>query len=238
MKSGSTLRKCWMVEPSALRSPHGATLWFLSGRKMEGFGSVSTSRDWMLGLKRILTPFHVCKRQWSQWSEPSFFQRWIWNPGSGKWRWPKSPYSIPPLPLEAWEFLNSSGCRTGCATLWLPSRGWCKNCLGELNLTYALIYLDNVVVFSQTEEETPDPVTGSVQAIPGTWSETQAFKVSFPPEKDCLPWAQSVWRGYWNWEMMASKALQRWLHRLIIQRSGGFWELPDFSSASLRITPG
>ena len=28
-----------------------------------------------------------------------------------------------------------------------------QNCLGELNLTYALIYLDNIIVFSQTEEE-------------------------------------------------------------------------------------
>ena len=28
-----------------------------------------------------------------------------------------------------------------------------QNCLGELNLTYDLIYLDNVIVFSQTEEE-------------------------------------------------------------------------------------
>ena len=28
-----------------------------------------------------------------------------------------------------------------------------QNCLGELNLTYALIYLDNMIVFSQTKEE-------------------------------------------------------------------------------------
>ena len=28
-----------------------------------------------------------------------------------------------------------------------------QNCLGELNLTYALIYLDDVIVFSQTEEQ-------------------------------------------------------------------------------------
>ena len=28
-----------------------------------------------------------------------------------------------------------------------------QNCLGELNLTYALIYLDDVIVFSWTEEE-------------------------------------------------------------------------------------
>ena len=28
-----------------------------------------------------------------------------------------------------------------------------QNCLGELNLTYALIYLDDVIIFSRTEEE-------------------------------------------------------------------------------------
>ena len=28
-----------------------------------------------------------------------------------------------------------------------------QNCLGELNLIYALIYLDDVIIFSQTEEE-------------------------------------------------------------------------------------
>ena len=28
-----------------------------------------------------------------------------------------------------------------------------QNCLGELNLTYALIYLDNIVIFSDTEKE-------------------------------------------------------------------------------------
>ena len=28
-----------------------------------------------------------------------------------------------------------------------------QNCLGELNLMYALIYLDDVIVFSRTEEE-------------------------------------------------------------------------------------
>ena len=28
-----------------------------------------------------------------------------------------------------------------------------QNCLGELNLTYALMYLDDMIVFSRTEEE-------------------------------------------------------------------------------------
>ena len=35
-----------------------------------------------------------------------------------------------------------------------------QNCLGELNLTFALIYLDDVIVFSRTEEGTPPPPTG------------------------------------------------------------------------------
>ena len=28
-----------------------------------------------------------------------------------------------------------------------------QNCLGELNLMYALIYLDDIIVYSKTEEE-------------------------------------------------------------------------------------
>ena len=28
-----------------------------------------------------------------------------------------------------------------------------QNCLGELNLTYALIYLDDVIIYSKTEKE-------------------------------------------------------------------------------------
>ena len=28
-----------------------------------------------------------------------------------------------------------------------------QNCLGELNLTYALVYLDDVIVYSKTEED-------------------------------------------------------------------------------------
>ena len=28
-----------------------------------------------------------------------------------------------------------------------------QNCLGKLNLTYALIYLDDVIIYSKTEEE-------------------------------------------------------------------------------------
>ena len=39
-------------------------------------------------------------------------------------------------------------CNTLATFQWLM-----QNCLGELNLMYALIYLDDVIIFSQTEEE-------------------------------------------------------------------------------------
>ena len=37
---------------------------------------------------------------------------------------------------------------------------------------------------------------GCVQMIPGAWTEAQAFKMSFSPERDCLPGAQSVRERY------------------------------------------
>ena len=35
----------------------------------------------------------------------------------------------------------------------VPFQSLMQNCLGELNLTYCLIYLDNMIVFLKTEEE-------------------------------------------------------------------------------------
>ena len=55
-----------------------------------------------------------------------------------------------------------------------------QNCLGELNLTYALIYLDDVIVFSQTEEH-----LHCLQVVfcpfPGAWAQIEAVQMSFPP---------------------------------------------------------
>ena len=48
--------------------------------------------------------------------------------------------------------MNSSGCLTVCNAL-ATFQQLMQNCLGELNLTYALIYLDDVIVFSRTEED-------------------------------------------------------------------------------------
>ena len=49
-----------------------------------------------------------------------------------------------------------------------------QNCLGELNLTYTLIYLDHVIIYSRTEE-TPHPLAGCLGEIHGEWPEAKVI---------------------------------------------------------------
>ena len=53
-----------------------------------------------------------------------------------------------------------------------------QNCLVELNLTYALIYLDNVIVFSRTEEDHLHHLRVVFSRFFGTWSETKTVEMS------------------------------------------------------------
>ena len=52
-----------------------------------------------------------------------------------------------------------------------------QNCLGELNLTYALVYLDDVVVFSDTKKEHLKKVDSSVGMFSGTWTEIETVQM-------------------------------------------------------------
>ena len=52
--------------------------------------------------------------------------------------------------MGVYEFLHMPNglCNVPATFQWLM-----QNCLGELNLMYTLIYLDDVIVYSKTEEE-------------------------------------------------------------------------------------
>ena len=52
-----------------------------------------------------------------------------------------------------------------------------QNCLGELNLTYALIYLDDVIVYSKTKEEHLVRLRAVLERIHGARSETEAVQM-------------------------------------------------------------
>ena len=64
----------------------------------------------------------------------------------------RHPNSTPLLWWGHWASLNVSICLGLCnvpATFqWLM-----QNCLGELNLTYCLIYLDDVITFSKDKDD-------------------------------------------------------------------------------------
>ena len=49
--------------------------------------------------------------------------------------------------------MNANACRLGCVMLQPYFQRLMQNCLDELNLTYCLIYLNDVIIFSKTEEE-------------------------------------------------------------------------------------
>ena len=53
----------------------------------------------------------------------------------------------------AWACTSSCVCPMGCGNAPVMFQHLMQNCLGELNLTYALIYLDDVIIYSKTEEE-------------------------------------------------------------------------------------
>ena len=64
----------------------------------------------------------------------------------------RNPSSILPSHWAVWVCTSAKVCLSGCVTPCLLSKDSCRT-VGELNLTYRLIYLDDVIVFSETPEE-------------------------------------------------------------------------------------
>ena len=72
--------------------------------------------------------------------------------GSGKFRWTRSPDNTLPSvgSMGVYKFLHMPYRLCNAPAMF---QRLMQNCLGELNLMYALIYLDNVIVYSKTKEE-------------------------------------------------------------------------------------
>ena len=58
-----------------------------------------------------------------------------------------------------------------------------QNCLGELNLTYALVYLDNVIMYSKTEEDHPRWLQAVFEQFHGHRLKLKPSKCSFLRKK-------------------------------------------------------
>ena len=69
---------------------------------------------------------------------------------SGFWKllWWLSPNNTQPSPSACWGFMSAKTCYLGSVMPHLI-----QDCLGELNYTIYLMYLDDVVIYSSTQEK-------------------------------------------------------------------------------------
>ena len=70
-----------------------------------------------------------------------------------------------------------------------------QNTLGELNLMYCVIYLDNVIVFVRTEAEHLEHLYVMFERFRVQF-EAQAFKVLVLPIRDCVPGPSHLAAGH------------------------------------------
>ena len=68
-----------------------------------------------------------------------------------------------------------------------------QNTLRELNLTYCVIYLDDVIIFGRMEEEHLEHLC---MEFPGIQPEARAFKVLIFPARNCLPGSPCLVMGH------------------------------------------
>ena len=64
-----------------------------------------------------------------------------------------------------------------------------QNCLGELNLTYALVYLDDVIVYSHTEED-------HLRQLQAVFERFQEHGLKLKPSKCSFLWKQITFLGH------------------------------------------
>ena len=73
--------------------------------------------------------------------------------GSGRFPWKKNPNSNTAFTLDSMGLFECESMPFGLCNTPPTFQRLMLNCLGELNLTYCLIYPDDVIIFSGTEEE-------------------------------------------------------------------------------------
>ena len=83
-----------------------------------------------------------------------------------------------------------------------------QNCLTELNLTYCLIYLDNIVIFSQTAEEHLHHLHIVLTDLENTTWNWSHWSATFLGKKSPIWHIQSQWPGcdpvIWTWRPLQS----------------------------------
>ena len=148
MRSENISKKCWMVEQSAwcnamvlVRKKDGGLrfcidFWRLDARTKKDSYPLPRMQETMESLvgAQFFSTMDLKSGFWQVKMSEKSRQYTAFTVGSmGIFEFLRMPYGL---------------CNALATFQWLM-----QNCLGELNLTYALIYLDDVIVFSRTEED-------------------------------------------------------------------------------------
>ena len=83
----------------------------------------------------------------------AIFLAWTWNPDSGRSRWTSCWSSTPHLLSATWASFECDCMPFGVCNVSATFQRLMQNCLRELNLTYCLIYFNDIFIFLQTAVE-------------------------------------------------------------------------------------
>ena len=103
--------------------------------------------------ERFISPAKDTRSSWRAWQELHTSARWISRMDYGRSTWPKSCNSIPAFTVGNLGFYEFTRMPFGLCNVPATFQHLMQNTLGEINLTYCIIYLDDVIVFRHTEEE-------------------------------------------------------------------------------------
>ena len=87
------------------------------------------------------------------WSAQAISHVWTWSPETGRSGWMSCQSSTLHLLLATWAPLSVTACPLGYGNVPATFQRLMQNCLRKLNLTYCLIYLNDITLFLQMAEE-------------------------------------------------------------------------------------
>ena len=144
-----------MLESGTIRPSQSAwcNSMVLVWKKVEACISVSIFAAWMLAWKRIPTPSQGYRRCWKTcWVQATFpcldLKSAFWQINMEEVSKQYTTFTVDNLGFSECDWMPFGLCNAPATFQWLM-----QNCMGELSLIYCLIYLDDLIVFSQMAEE-------------------------------------------------------------------------------------